>query len=55
MSYKNVWSEEGRKNVTDDDGLQEGPSDERSPFNYTTTWIGQIHSHPKANLQCLLG
>jgi hypothetical protein len=47
MSYKNVLSEEGRKNVTDDDGLQEGPSDERSPFNYTTTWIGQIHSHPE--------
>ncbi|AXO80987.1 hypothetical protein DZC78_11530 [Olleya aquimaris] len=47
INYKNVWSEDGRKNVPDDDDIQEGPSDERSPFNYGNTWVGFIHSHPE--------
>lgn len=47
ISYKNVWSEDGRTNVPDDGGILEGPSDERSPFNYGNTWVGFIHTHPE--------
>ncbi|MDA9339447.1 hypothetical protein N9Q68_00590 [Polaribacter sp.] len=47
MSYINKWVDGNRKNVPDDDGLQEGPSNTRSEFSYGNTWVGQIHTHPE--------
>lgn len=47
ISYKNVWSEYGRKNAPDDNGIEEGSSETRSEYSYGNIWIGQIHTHPE--------
>lgn len=47
ISYKNKWVDGTRKNVPDDNGIQEGTSNTRSKFSYGTTWVGQIHTHPE--------
>jgi hypothetical protein len=47
ISYKNKWVDGTRKNVPDDNGVQEGSSKERSSFKYGNTWVGQIHTHPQ--------
>ncbi|TXD80890.1 hypothetical protein ESY86_19800 [Subsaximicrobium wynnwilliamsii] len=47
ISYENVWSEDGRKNVPDtEDGIREGTSRTRSKSKSGNLWVGQIHTHP---------
>jgi len=47
IGYKNKWINGTRKNVPNDNGIQEGISKERSLFKYGNTWVGQIHTHPQ--------
>ena len=47
ISYKNKWVDGTRKNVPDDNGIKEGPSNTRSYLNSGNTWVGQIHTHPQ--------
>jgi hypothetical protein len=47
VSYRNRWIDGNKKNVPDDDGIQERPSRTRSHATTGTAQVGQIHTHPE--------
>ncbi|PQJ79638.1 hypothetical protein [Polaribacter porphyrae] len=50
IAYKNKWINGTRKNVPDENGIQEGPSDTRSHFTSGNIWVGQMHTHPQGTI-----